>query len=583
MSMIQHLTAGNTRSVVKPVLLTLLSNFLNIVPLVLVLQAVNLLFKAQTERGGEMDVQGLWWVCGALLLYMIVVFWGERLSYRACFRGAYSVSAEGRARLAETLRKLPMGSLLRRDPGDLANMLMGDFTLIEHHISHSFPQLAGALVMPLLAFVGLAVLDWRMALAMFAALPIGLVILALTTRILRSLGHQHMAAKIHAGNRMQEYLLGIQVIKAYNLVGPRFTRLKDAFHDLMRESIRLEATLGPFVLLAIASIRAGLTVMILVGVHLLLGGTLDPLIFVTFLVIGSRIFDPLTAALVNYAELRYASLAGERILSLHDEPAMTGEAEPPESCEIQLRDVSFSYGNKQAIDNLSLVMKPGSLNALVGPSGGGKTTVLKLLARFYDPQAGNLYLGGQPLTGIDPERLMAKISMVFQDVYLFQDSIANNIAFGRRGATREDVIEAAKKACCHDFIIKLPEGYDTPVGEGGRTLSGGEKQRISIARAFIKNAPIVLLDEATSSLDPENERDIQKAIDTLVKGRTVVMVAHRLKTIQRADRIFVLDDGKLCEQGTHEELLKHKGLYAKLWDLQQQSQGWTLSKHLLAV
>lgn len=259
-----------------------------------------------------------------------------------------------------------------------------------------------------------------------------------------------------------------------------------------------------------------------------------------------------------------------------NEPEMKGTETAPESGDIVFEKVSFSYQDKEVLHDVSVTLPKGSLTALVGPSGSGKSTMMKLCARFYDPQQGHVYFGGRPMDSMNPESLMGRISMVFQDVYLFQDTIRNNIRFGRNDATEEEIVEAAKLAQCHDFIMRLPKGYDTMVGEGGCTLSGGEKQRLSIAKAILKNAEVILLDEATASLDPENEVEVQHAIDSLIKGRTVIVIAHRLKTICNADNIIVLDKGQVTEQGTHEKLLSSGGLYAHLWNIQQQTSGWKL-------
>lgn len=576
MNALQNITIGHTERLRKPVGFTILSNLVNIVPFMLSIEAVNIIFKAFDGSGTGLDTSRLWVIFGILLAYMIVMALAERLSYRHNFRSAYEMSAEGRISLAEHLRRLPLGSLFRHDPGDLASMMISDFTMAETGISHHLPQLMGALVMPVLAFFGLLWIDWRMSVAMFIALPLAVLVLTGSTRIQYSLSRRQIEAKINAGSRMEEYLQGIRVIKAYNLLGGKFERLQKAFADLRRASIRLEALMGPFVLVSITLVRAGLTLMILCGAYLLIGGQLSLLTFVMFLIIGSRVFDPLTSALTNFAEFRYFSIAGGRILNLMREPEMTGEKASPVHGDITFEGVSFGYGEKEILHNVSLTMKRGSLTALVGPSGSGKSTLMKLCARFYDPQKGKVSLNGEDMKGLEPESLMSHISMVFQDVYLFQDTLKNNIRFGKTGATDEEIEAAARKACCHDFIMRLPQGYDTMVGEGGCTLSGGEKQRISIARAILKEAPIVLLDEATASLDPENEVEVQKAINTLIAGRTVIVIAHRLKTIRNADNIIVMEDGRIAEQGTHDALLGKQGLYHKLWTIQEKTVGWKL-------
>ena len=576
MKILYNITAGNPEKLRKPIFFSVLSNVLNILPFTLTITAAKIIFESYST-GIALDIGKLWLTCGALFASMIIMFLGEIPAYRSAYRGAFIVAAEGRAKLAEHLRQLPLGYLTSRDPGDLGNMMMGDFALIEHCISHLMPQLVGALVMPVIAFIGLLFLDWRMAIAMFVALPVGTLIIKATSKLQKRVGKRHMESKIYAANRLQEYLNGIGTIKAYNLTGERFTRLEKAFRQFMIESIKIEGFLQPIVLTALACIRAGLTVMVFVGTHLLLGGKLDIITFVTFLIVGTRVFDPLTTVLGDFSEINYDQQAGERIVNLLKEPILSGDKMPSEGHDIEFKNVTFGYGTNSVLKDVSVKMSEGSLTALVGPSGSGKSTILKLIARFYDPQKGEVLIGNENMKNLEPEALLKKVSMVFQDVYLFQDTIGNNIRFGKENATQSEVEEAAKRACCHDFIMKLPQGYDTPVGEGGSTLSGGEKQRISIARAILKDAPVVLLDEATASLDPENEVDIQKAINELIQGRTVIVVAHRLKTICEADNIIVLDNGKVVEQGVHEELISQKGLYSRLWNLQHQSSRWSIS------
>ena len=576
MKIFRNITVGQPGKLIKPIGFTLLSNIVNVIPFMLSIETVRIIFDSFAYPGKGLDTGRLWIIIGTLFAYMIIMFFAEKPAYHHSYRDAYDISASGRANLAEHLRKLPLGYITSRDPGDLANMMMGDFTLVETGVSHIVPQLFGALVMPVLAFVSLLFINWQMSLAMFIALPAAIVILWLNTRVNKRMADRQMKSKLDAGNRLQEYLLGIRVMKAYNMTGEKFERLEASFRKQMKESIRFEALSGPVLLLTITLIRAGLTLMILTGSYLLIGGELDLLTFVMFLVIGSRVYDPLSLALMKFAELRYDERAGERILNLMNEPEMGGTNFPRGGTDIVFRNVSFGYGEKDVLHNVSLAMKQGTMTALVGPSGSGKSTVLKLCARFYDPGSGKVTFGGVDEASMDPERLMQKISMVFQDVYLFQDTIGNNIRFGKENASQEEVIAAARKACCYDFIMKLPKGFDTMVGEGGCTLSGGEKQRISIARAMLKNAPVILLDEATASLDPENEVEVQKAIGELIAGRTVIVIAHRLKTIKNADHIIVMDAGRVSEKGTFETLIEKSGLFKKLWTIQSQSVGWEI-------
>lgn len=574
MNAIKNITIGQTSRLHRPVGYTMLSNLINIMPFCLSIEAINIIFRAFSTKDAVLDTQRLWTIVGLLVVYLSVMLWAERKAYRANFRSAYEMSAEGRTSLAEHLRRLSLGFLSRHDPGDLSSMLITDFAMAETGMSHHLPQLMGALVMPILAFLSLVWINWRMAVAMFASLPFACLILWLSTSVQNRLSGAQINAKIEAGNRMEEYLQGIRVMKAYNLLGSRFTRLRDAFLNLKRAAIRQEALLGPFVLLSISIVRAGLTLMVVCGAYLLLKGQLDVLTFVMFLIVGSRVFDPLTSALTNFTEFRYFSIAGGRILSLMKEPEQTGTRQAPESGDITFEHASFAYQDKQVLHDICCQFPKNTLTALVGPSGSGKSTLMKLCARFYDPQQGRVMYNGVPMNQCEPESLMRHVSMVFQDVYLFQDTIRNNIRFGKSNTTDAEIEETARQACCHDFIMRLPQGYDTMVGEGGCTLSGGEKQRLSIARAILKNAPVILLDEATASLDPENEVSVQRAIDTLIKGRTVIVIAHRLKTIRNANQILVLDHGRIVERGRHADLMAKDGLYARLWNIQEKALGW---------
>ena len=547
MNAIKNITVGHTERLRKPVGYTMLANLVNIVPFCLSIEAINVIFRTFDGSGTPLDTNRLWMIFAILVVYMVVMAFAERAAYRANFRGAYEMSAEGRINLAEHLRKLSLGFLSRRDPGDLSSMLITDFTMAETGISHHLPQLMGALVMPVFAFLGLLWIDWRMAVAMFVALPLAVAVLLLSNIAQRKLSVRQIEAKINAGNRLEEYLQGIRVMKAYNLLGGKFERLKMAFSDLRRACIRQEALLGPFILFSVTLIRAGLTFMILCGTYLLIGGELSLLTFVMFLVVGSRVFDPLTSALTNFAEFRYFSIAGGRILTLMNEPEMKGDRDVPESGDITFDHVSFGYQEKEILHDISVTLRKGTLTALVGPSGSGKSTMLKLCARFYDPRKGSVRFNGMDMKELEPESLMKHCSMVFQDVYLFQDTLKNNIRFGRTDATDEEIIEALKIACAWEFVEKLPDTISSALGERGRGLSEGQAQRISIARAVLRNAPILLLDEATSALDVTTERKVLRNIIEQKPNKTCIVTTHRPSVLNMCQRVYRVMETKVTE------------------------------------
>lgn len=571
-----NISGGNPKTLVMPCLTSFISGLCNILPAALVFIVFNTVYASFANPGTPLDISMLWTVCAIMLAWMFVQYAAYAFAYDQTYTAAYDASARGRIALAEHLRKLSLGFLGSRDPGDLTTMMLNDYTNVETTISHYLPQLVSAVVFPVLACLALLFVDWKMALAMFIALPVALLVVWVSTGVLLRLGKTHVRAKVDSAGRLQEYLLGMREIKSHNLSGERFERLREAFARLMRESIRLEGLVGPFMMLAIVVMRAGLTLMIFVGAFLLAGGVLTLPVFLLFLLLGTRVFEPLTVALINYAEMRYAALSAERIMAIRLEKPLFGEQNAPAGNSIAFENVTFAYEKNDVLKDVSFTISPGGITALVGPSGSGKSTITRLIARFWDVRGGRILLDGRDIRDIDPEKLLSRIAMVFQDVYLFKDTISNNIRVGKMDATREEIEWAARQACCHDFIARLPQGYDTPVGEGGCTLSGGEKQRVSIARALLKDAPVVLLDEATASLDPENETQVQRAINALVSNKTVVIIAHRLKTVRGASQIIVLDDGRIAEQGGHEELLARQGLYAHMWNLQQQSAGWSM-------
>ncbi|WP_019913333.1 ABC transporter ATP-binding protein [Paenibacillus sp. HW567] len=570
-----NISGGNTRSLLPAAVAALLDGIAKVIPAALLVDIFNTIYVSFAHPETGLNIVRMWVVCLILLVWLAVEYAAYTYLYDKTYKAAYSLAASGRLSLAEHIRHLSLGFFGKRDPGDITNLLLSDYGQVEHTISHNVPQLISAVILPVLALAGLIFMDWRMALAMFVAVPFGVLLLWLTDSIQARLSESHVRAKNEAASRLQEYLTGIREIKAHNIGGKRFERLRRSFDQLKRASIRLEGVMGPMIMGAMLLTRSGMTLMIVTGSYLLIGGKLSLSVFLLFLLVGIKIFEPLTVVLMNYGEMRYSAYSARRIMEVRQEQRMQGSEAVPSGEPIVFDHVTFGYdAGIPVLKDISFTIQPNTITALVGPSGSGKSTVTRLLARFWEIQGGSITIGGQPIRESDPERLLADISMVFQDVYLFQDTIGNNIRIGNMEATQDEIEEAAKRACCHEFITGLPQGYDTPVGEGGSTLSGGEKQRVSIARALLKDASIVLLDEATASLDPENETAVQQAINELVADKTVIIIAHRLKTIQNADQILVLDQGKLVEEGTHDQLLSKHGLYENLWSTQQGADGW---------
>lgn len=570
-----NISGGNTRSLLPSAAAAILDGIAKIIPAALLVDIFNTIYLSFAHPEDGLNTGRMWTVSLILLVWLGVEYAAYAYLYDKTYKAAYSLAASGRLSLAEHIRHLSLGFFGKRDPGDITNLLLNDYGQVEHTISHNVPQLISAIILPVLALAGLTFMDWQMTLAMFVAAPFGVLMLWLTDSIQARLSENHVRAKNEAASRLQEYLSGIREIKAHNIGGKRFERLRLSFDQLKRASIRLEGVMGPMIMGAMLLTRSGMTLMIVAGSYLLIGGKLSLSVFLLFLLVGTKIYEPLTVVLMNYGEMRYSAYSARRIMEVQQEQPMQGTGSIPSGQPIIFDQVTFGYdAQTPVLKNLSFTIEPNTITALVGPSGSGKSTVTRLLARFWEIQGGSIRIGDRLIQEADPELLLGNISMVFQDVYLFQDTIGNNIRIGNMEATQAEIEEAAKRACCHEFIAGLPQGYDTPVGEGGSTLSGGEKQRISIARALLKDASIVLLDEATASLDPENETAVQQAINELVANKTVILIAHRLKTIQNADKILVLNQGELVEEGTHDQLLSNCGLYEHLWSIQQGADGW---------
>ena len=525
-------------------------------------------------------------------ILLFTLFLGVAVIFRVLFAmyayidnsiSGVELTCSTRVKLGEKLRKLPMGFFARRDIGELNNTVLFDVTKVEHVITHIYSKLIGCMVLSTITAIFLLFIDWRLALAMLVAVPIALPMLLWAEKTVAARTDRVLDAQENTTSQVLEYLMGMKVIKSFNQIGEKFRRLDGSMRKLKDAAIKLEFGVGKGVVSYSAILEVGFVFLILLGTYLTFDGALKTEIFLIFLVISLHFYAPLRSIGVFFPELRYMEKAGGRINKVLEETPLPEPEEDTEleNYDIEFHNVSFSYKKTQVLKNISFKAPERSITALVGASGSGKTTITNLIARFWDVDSGEVIIGSKNVKDMKTDTLLSYISMVFQDVYLFNDTIFNNIKIGKKNATREEVINAAKTARCHEFIEKLPDGYDTMVGEGGATLSGGEKQRISIARAMLKDAPIVLLDEATAFLDPENEKHVQEAIDELVKSKTLIIIAHRLSTIVGADQILVLENGELTEQGKHEELITNDRFYSHLWKERQRAGGWKLTRRAL--
>lgn len=572
------LTDKGWKDLKKAIAACTLTNLSLMLPFGVTMQVFAELLKPMT--GSEISWGRMWMLFGIGIVGFVVVFLASKNDYKKTYVVSYMESEATRIRVAEHIRKLPMSFFNNKNLSELTTNIMGDCATAEHVLSHLVPQLFANGISLTLVCVLLALFDWRLALTIFCTVPIAFLIVILSRKIQRRMSEKHVEAKLDASDQVQEYLEGIKVIKSSGLVGEKFSALKDSLNLMMRRAMKMEVGTGIFVTGAQMILQAGIGLTVFFGTYLLTDGKIELVPLLMFFLIVVRIYGPILTELTLLPELFYMRVSSERMRTLFSAEIMEGNAEKPVNhYEIAFENVSFSYGGEQgeeAIRDMSITIPANAITALVGPSGSGKSTVSRLVARFWDVNKGRVSVGGIDVKTLDPEHLMSYMSFVFQDVVLFNDTVYNNIRIGNMNATEQQVRAAAKAACCDEFVERLPEGYQTMLGENGSTLSGGERQRVSIARALLKNAPIVLLDEATASLDPENEVLIQRAISTLIEGKTVVVIAHRLRTVAGADKIIVIDKGRAVEQGTHEELMQKRGLYERLYSIQQESLGWSV-------
>ena len=510
---------------------------------------------------------------------LAVMFVTQMWEYRATYTVVYQESARKRIAIAERLRLLPLSFFGKRDLADLTSVIMKDCSDQERLFSHTMPQIFGMGASTLVFAVMMFAFDWRLAASALWPIPVALVALLLTARVQKSHTAKKNAASLSFVDGLQEYLECHREIRSLNKVGAFQSDLGRRIDRFEREKIGAELAMGVAVCSAQGFLRLGIASVIVVGTMLLVAGRVDFLVFFVYLLAVTRVYDPINVILQAIAELMDMSLSLGRMRAIENEPIQTGSTSfEPQGYDVAFDDVGFAYADgEDVLDGVSFTAREGQVTALVGASGSGKSTAVKLASRFWDVSSGAVFVGGVDVSTVDPETLLSSFSEVFQDVVLFDDTVRENIRLGKKNATDEEVLAAAKAARCDEFVERLPNGYDTLIGENGGRLSGGERQRISIARALLKNAPIVLLDEATASLDVENETQVQAALSELLQGKTVLVIAHRMRTVDNADKIVVLEGGRVVEQGSPAELReKPEGRYRRMLELQRESAAWVI-------
>lgn len=520
---------------------------------------------------------GMALVAGMVVLFAVLSFITHLQQYKATYGLVYNEVKTTRLGLAERLRKLPLGYFGKRDLADLTETIMGDVNRMEHVWSHVLGYLYGAYISTAPIAVCLLVYDWRLAIACLWGVPVAFGLLFGSRKLAARSAERTKKAAVRVSDGIQEALENIREIRATNQEERYLEGLNRKIDEHERIMIRGELGTGIFVNAASVIMRLGVATTILVGAELILSGRISFMLLFLFLLVITRVYAPFDQSLALIAELFVSQVSADRMMEIYDTPIAEGaEHFEPQGHDIVFEHVGFAYDEKEVLHDVSFTAKEGQVTALVGPSGSGKSTCARLAARLWDVTRGSIRVGGVDISTVDPEVLLRDYSMVFQDVVLFDDTVMENIRLGKRGATDEEVRAAAKAANCDEFVRRLPQGYDTPIGENGARLSGGERQRISIARALLKDAPIVLLDEATASLDVENETKVQQALSRLLAGKTVLVIAHRMRTVEAADKIVVLAGGRVAEEGAPAQLMEKGGLYHRMVELQRQSAGWKL-------
>lgn len=516
---------------------------------------------------------------GGIALCLVLIVLTSIWQYNTAYRATYKESAARRISLAEKLRKLPLSFFSKRDLADLTSTIMSDAEVMEHAGSHMIPQYYGSIISTLIICAGLFFFQWKMALAAVWPIPIALIIVLTSKSVQNRFSRRQRTAQIDLNEGVQEFIETSRDLKSNNAEKEYLKGLDEKNDLLEKRAIGSELGTALFVVSAQMLLKFGIGTVALVGGAMLIGGKLTLMQFFCFLLVASRLYEPMSGTLINLAAINALQINVDRMNEINNTKEQSGSTDfAPKGYNIVFDHAGFSYEDeKTVLSDVSFTAKQGEVTALVGPSGGGKTTVSRLAARFWDADKGKVTVGGVDVSTVDPETLLGSFSIVFQDVTLFNNTVMENIRVGKKDATDEEVLNAARLANCDEFVRGLPNGYDTVIGENGSELSGGERQRISIARAFLKDAPIILLDEATASLDVENETKVQGALSRLIKNKTVMVIAHRMRTVAGANKIVVLSDGGVAEQGSPAELMQRGGIFAEMVQLQTEGQNWSIA------
>ena len=567
-----HLSKSGSKTITQAGIWLALFNLAALLPVIfLAMVSEEMIMKHFGGEGGKIPLLPY---IAALLAILAVMFFTYKVAYHKEYLTSGQEEYNLRMELADKLRRLPLSFFGMRDLSDVTGVIMDDVQTMSHVPSQSAAELIGGILTGIVSLIILFIYDSRLTLYLAACLPVVLIVMALSRKISESTNKKNRGKKLDVSAGLQEYLENIKLLRTTEAMGDYKRKLDGKIKRIIPGLVLYELLAGLSISISYNVMRIGLGLVIIFGSGMLAAGEISLFKFLLFLYAAVRIYEPLTSACEHLGDFIASLVGAGRVTKLLEEPEQNGNDVSIGSFDIKLDNVSFAYNNEEVLHNVSFTARQGEITALVGPSGSGKSTLARLAARFWDVNSGTVSIGGENLKNIAPETLLKNYSIVFQDVVLFNDTIYNNIRIGKENATEEEVYAAAKLAACDEFIERLPEGYQTVIGENGRTLSGGERQRLSIARAFLKNAPVILLDESTASIDPENETKIQQAIGRLIENKTVLIIAHKLRTVSDCDKIVVLDKENVSEEGTHQQLMEKDGIYHRPYTLQNESLVW---------